>query len=96
MGLSLLCNDAVMTALHETEKQNQIINLKKRKRGKSMKMKEKYEAPFTKFKQVELENGFMKASVIDKEPNTDNPVTAGSQEIGGSFDFSDDDPWGDN
>lgn len=51
-------------------------------------MKEMYEAPQTKLEKVELENGFMSASVVDKEPNIDNPVKAGDQEIGGSYDFT--------
>lgn len=51
-----------------------------------------YEAPQTKLEKVELENGFMSASVVDKEPNTNNPVKAGDQEIGGSYDFTDQDP----
>ena len=57
--------------------------------------KKTYVAPETEMRIVELEQGFMRGSVIDKDPNTDNPVTAGSQEIEGSYDFSSSDPWGD-
>lgn len=49
--------------------------------------KTKYVAPQTKCSEVELEEGFMKASVVDKEdPNSE--VTAGNQTISGSFDFT--------
>lgn len=54
-----------------------------------MKNKETYEAPLTKLKQVELESGFMEASVVDKDDNTDNSVNAGDQEIEGNYDFTD-------
>ena len=50
--------------------------------------KDKYEAPLTRRTQVDLENGFMKASIVDKEDNKDNPVDAGDQEIEGDFDFT--------
>ena len=55
--------------------------------------KDKYEAPLTRRTQVDLENGFMKASIVDKEDNKDNPVDAGDQEIEGNFDFTDQNPW---
>lgn len=58
--------------------------------------KKTYVAPETEMRTVELEQGFMSGSVIDKDPNEDNPVTAGSQEIEGSYDFSNSDPWGDH
>ena len=54
-----------------------------------MKNKKTYEAPLTKLKQVELESGFMEASVVDKDDNTDNSVNAGDQEIEGNYDFTD-------
>ena len=59
-----------------------------------MKKKELYEAPLTKKTRVELENGFMNASVVDKdEPITTNdPVDAGDQEIEGNYDFTEN-PW---
>lgn len=51
-------------------------------------MKRKYVAPQTEVTEVELEDGFMKASVVDKEvPNSD--VTAGNQEIENTYDFTD-------
>lgn len=51
-------------------------------------MKRKYVAPQTEVTEVELEDGFMKASVIDKEVlNSD--VTAGNQEIENTYDFTD-------
>lgn len=52
-----------------------------------MKKKEKYEAPQTEVTKVELENGFMSGSVVDKEDNMDNPVDAGDQEVGGNYDL---------
>lgn len=52
-----------------------------------MKKKEKYEAPQTEVTKVELENGFMSGSVVDKEDNRDNPVDAGDQEVGGNYDL---------
>lgn len=52
-----------------------------------MKKMKKYEAPETKHQEVELENGFLKASVVDKdEPNSD--VTAGNQTISDDWDFT--------
>lgn len=51
-------------------------------------MKKEYIAPLTEKTEVELEQGFMTASVVDKEePNSD--VTAGSQQIDENFDFTD-------
>lgn len=50
--------------------------------------KEKYESPETLATKVKLEQGFMKGSVVDKEDNTDSPVTAGNQEIEGDYDFT--------
>lgn len=59
---------------------------------KAMK-KKMYVAPETEMKLVELENGFMEASVVDKE-DTNSHVTAGNQEIEGDYDFTKgDDPW---
>ena len=52
-----------------------------------MKNKKTYESPQTKHVEVELEEGFMKASVVDKdEPNSD--VTAGNQTISDDYDFT--------
>ena len=58
---------------------------------KAMK-KKMYVSPETEMKLVELENGFMNGSVVDKEDNTDNPVDAGDQEVEGNYDFTSN-PW---
>lgn len=49
--------------------------------------KMKYVAPQTKISEVELEQGFMKASVVDKE-ESNSDVTAGSQTISDDYDFT--------
>ena len=54
--------------------------------------KKMYVSPETEMKLVELENGFMNGSVVDKDDNTDNPVDAGDQEIEGNYDFTNN-PW---
>lgn len=46
-----------------------------------------YEAPQTTCLEVELEQGFMKASVVDKE-DSDSEVTAGNQTISEDWDFT--------
>ena len=52
-----------------------------------MKTQKKYEAPQTQHAEVELEQGFMAASVVDKkDPNSE--VTAGNQTISEEFDFT--------
>ncbi|WP_278569178.1 hypothetical protein [Phocaeicola coprophilus] len=52
-----------------------------------MKTQKKYEAPQTQHAEVELEQGFMSASVVDKnDPNSE--VTAGNQTISEEFDFT--------
>ncbi|WP_317309172.1 hypothetical protein [Phocaeicola plebeius] len=53
---------------------------------KNQKQKE-YEAPQTTCLEVELEQGFMKASVVDKE-DSDSEVTAGNQTISEDWDFT--------
>lgn len=54
---------------------------------------EKYEAPLTKRTQVILEEGFMKASVVDKDDDNHNDdVDAGDQGISGNHDFTGN-PW---
>ena len=58
---------------------------------KAMK-KKMYVSPETEMRTVELENGFMNGSVVDKDDNTDNPVDAGDQEIEGNYDFTNN-PW---
>ncbi|WP_308755765.1 hypothetical protein [uncultured Bacteroides sp.] len=56
-------------------------------------MKKKvYEAPLTEHTQVELENGFMQASVFE-EKEGDHSLPIENQEKGGEFDFSDS-KWG--
>lgn len=55
-------------------------------------MKKEYIAPLTERTEVELEQGFMNASVVDKDPNSDNPVDAGDQEIEENYDFTNN-PW---
>ena len=55
-------------------------------------MKKEYIAPLTERTEVELEQGFMNASVVDKDPNKDNPVDAGDQKIEGNYNFTDN-PW---
>lgn len=54
--------------------------------------KKMYVSPETEMRTVELENGFMNGSVVDKDDNTDNPVDAGDQEIEGNYNFTDN-PW---
>lgn len=55
-----------------------------------VKQNENYESPVTRRTQVSLEEGFMKASVVDKDEPTENndKVDAGDQEIADSFDFT--------
>lgn len=50
-------------------------------------MKKEYIAPLTERTEVELEQGFMAASVVDKE-ESNSDVTAGSQQIDENFDFT--------
>lgn len=52
-----------------------------------MKTEKQYVAPQTQHVEVELEQGFMKASVVDKE-KSNSEVTAGSQTISEEFDFT--------
>lgn len=46
-----------------------------------------YEKPLSALLQVEVENGFMNASVVEEK--SDSSVTAGNQEIEGDYDFTD-------
>lgn len=50
--------------------------------------KRTYVAPETEMKTVELENGFMNASVVDKEEKNSH-VKATDQAIEGDYDFRD-------
>lgn len=47
-----------------------------------MKTQKKYEAPQTQHAEVELEQGFMKASVFDPADNHDNGVSIEGHEYG--------------
>lgn len=51
--------------------------------------KTKYLAPSTKYNDVELEQGFMKASVFEPENGHDKGVTIEGHEFGNSQDFTD-------
>ena len=56
-----------------------------------VKQNENYESPVTRRTQVSLEEGFMKASVVDKDEPVEKPndnVDAGDQQIGGNYDFT--------
>ncbi|WP_294586066.1 hypothetical protein [uncultured Phocaeicola sp.] len=54
-----------------------------------MKNKKTYESPQTKHVEVELEEGFMKASVFDPEDQHDEGVTIQNHEFGETHDFTD-------
>lgn len=49
-----------------------------------------YEAPQTTCLEVELEQGFMKASVFDPEDEHDEGVTIQNHEFGETYDFTKD------
>lgn len=51
-------------------------------------MKKKYEAPQTDFTQVELEQGFMSASIFDDENNQDDGVSIDGHEVGNTGDYT--------
>lgn len=55
-----------------------------------MKNQSTYEAPQTEQLEVELEEGFMKASVFEPEAGHDKGVTIDGHEFGESQDFSED------
>lgn len=52
-------------------------------------MKKKYEAPQTDLTQVELEQGFMSASIFDDENNQDDGVSIDGHEVGNTGDYTD-------
>lgn len=54
-----------------------------------MKTQKKYEAPQTQHAEVELEQGFMSASVFEKKENTES-LTIKDHEVDETFDFSND------
>lgn len=51
--------------------------------------KKKYEVPQTKYLEVELEQGFMKASIFESEDGHDDGVTIEGHEIGNTGDYFD-------
>lgn len=58
-----------------------------------MKTQRKYEAPQTQHAEVELEQGFMSASVFEKKENTES-LTIEDHKVDETFDFSSDkDSW---
>ncbi|WP_270712958.1 hypothetical protein [Phocaeicola coprophilus] len=54
-----------------------------------MKTQKKYEAPQTQHAEVELEQGFMSASVFEKKENTES-LTIEEHKVDETFDFSKD------
>lgn len=55
-----------------------------------MKQRSKYEAPSTRRVMVELEQGFMGASMVNEEVEaSQTDVTSSNQEIEGNYDFTD-------
>lgn len=51
--------------------------------------KKKYEVPQTKYSEVELEQGFMEASIFGEKGEHDEGVTIQNHEFGETHDFSD-------
>lgn len=51
--------------------------------------RKKYEAPMTRHTLVELESGFMTASIFDPENNQDDGVTIEGHEVGNTGDYTD-------
>lgn len=54
-----------------------------------MKTEKQYVAPQTQHVEVELENGFMSASVFEKKENTES-LTIENHKVDETFDFSND------
>lgn len=54
-----------------------------------MKTQKKYEAPQTQHAEVELEQGFMSASVFEKKENTES-LTIEDHKVDETFNFSND------
>ena len=52
-------------------------------------MKKKYEAPQTDLTQVELEQGFMSASIFDDDNKQDDGVSIDGHEVGNTGDYTD-------
>lgn len=57
-----------------------------------MKTQKKYEAPQTQHAEVELEQGFMSASVFEKKENTKS-LTIEDHKVDETFDFSNGSDW---
>lgn len=55
-----------------------------------MKTQKKYEAPQTQHAEVELEQGFMKASIFEPDDGHDKGVTIDGHEFGEQIDLSGD------
>ena len=55
----------------------------------SIEQKSKYVAPSTQRVTVELEQGFMAASVFDPENGQDDGVSIGGHEVGNTGDYTD-------
>lgn len=55
-----------------------------------MKTEKQYVAPQTQHVEVELEQGFMKASIFEPEDQHDEGVTIQNHEFGESYDFTKD------
>ena len=51
-------------------------------------MKKKYEAPQTDLTQVELEQGFMSASIFDADNNQDDGVSIDGHKVGNTGDYN--------
>lgn len=51
--------------------------------------KKEYEVPLTTYSEVELEQGFLKASIFEPEDGHDKGVTIEGHEFGNSQDFTD-------
>lgn len=52
-----------------------------------MKNKETYEAPQTELKRVELEQGFMNGSIVDKDVAEEATISIENQEVGAESDY---------
>lgn len=57
--------------------------------------KKKYEAPQTRYLEVELEQGLMvKGSIVDQDKETEKNISINSQEVGAESDyFKNDSEW---
>jgi len=52
-----------------------------------MKTQKKYEAPQTQHAEVELEQGFMSASVVDEDKQEKPTISIQNQEVGAESDY---------